>query len=394
MPRELHDWIKSYELFTDNTEPPDLYRTWAAVSCIAAVLQRKCYLPWGSLTFYPNFYIILVGPPAARKGTAMGPAQDLLYDLDIKMASEAITREALIRELKDANDNIVDPKTGAISYHSSLTVFSPELTVFLGYNNPQLLSDLTDWFDCRKRWVYRTKTQGTDEIFGVFINIFGATTPDLIRATMPLDAIGGGLTSRMIFVYEENKAKIVPAPFYSASELALQTKLKSDLERIHLLRGEFRPTEDFIAFWIEWYTNQGNNPPISDKRFMGYLERRPMHLIKLSMIINASRTDSMILDQPDLEHALNLLEITEIKMPRTFAGVGANSTSGVLAQVMAEIGNSKTISFSQLLNIFHQDADKKTLEAIIDTLESMKYAKRSYKSTGEITITYLQKETS
>ena len=392
MPRALNDWIRNFELYTDNTEPPVLYRTWAAVSTIAAALQRKCCLPWGSLTFYPNFYIILVGPPAARKGTAMGPAQDFLYDLDIKMASEAITREALIRELKNANDNIIDPSTGTVSYHSSLTVFSPELTVFLGYNNPQLLSDLTDWFDCRKRWVYRTKTQGTDEIFGVFVNIFGATTPDLIRATMPLDAIGGGLTSRMIFVYEEGQGKIVPAPFFSPSERILRDKLQEDLERIYLLRGEFRPTEEFLEVWIDWYTKQGENPPFHDKRFDGYLARRPMHLIKLSMILNASRTDNMILESCDLENALHLLERTEIKMPKTFAGVGASSTGGILAQVMAEIGNRKIMTFSELLMLFHQDVDKRTLEAMIETLESMRFAKRSYSGgpEGEITIKYIK----
>jgi len=391
-PRGLTNWISSYELFTDNSEPPLLYRTWSAVSCIAAALQRKCCLPWGSLTFYPNFYIVLVGPPAARKGTAMSPAEDFLDGLQIKMASEAITREALIRELHEANDNIIDNASGEVSYHSSLTVFSPELTVFLGYNNPQLLSDLTDWFDCRKRWTYRTKTQGTDEIFGVFLNLFGATTPDLIRATMPLDAIGGGLTSRMVFVYEENKGKIVPAPFFSPSELALRDKLMADLEKIHLLRGEFRPTEEFLEFWVDWYTKQGDVRPMPDKKFDGYVERRPMHLIKLSMIMNASRTDSMILECIDLENALALLERTEVKMARTFAGVGANNTGGILAQVMAEIGKRKNITFGELLNIFYQDVDKRTLEAMLETLESMRFAQRTFSGDGVINITYIQKE--
>ena len=386
--RQLNNWVKAFEMLTDNSEPPLLYRTWSAISCIAAVLQRKCKLPWGSLTFYPNFYIVLVGPPAARKGTAMGPAHDLLYDLQVKMASEAITREALIKELKEANDNIIDIE-GNVEYHSSLTVFSHELTVFLGYNNPTLLSDLTDWFDCRKRWTYRTKTQGTDEITGVFVNLLGATTPDLIRATLPLDAIGGGLTSRMIFVYEQNKGKIVPAPFLSPSEIALREKLMADLEQIYLLRGDFRPTEDFLSMWVEWYTHQGDHLPFTDKRFAGYLERRPMHLIKLSMILNASRTDTMILEAEDLENALSLLEKTEINMPKTFAGVGASSTGGVLAQVMAEVGNRKKIPFSELMNIFHQDADKRTLEAMVDTMEAMGFAKRIINNDG-LFITYVE----
>lgn len=393
MARRLSDWINGYMTYTDNSEPPYLYRKWCAVSVVAAALQRKCCLPWGSLTFYPNMYIILVGPPAARKGTAMGPAQDLLYDLGIKMASEAITREALIRELKNANGTIIDPETGSIEHHSSLTVFSPELTVFIGYNNPALLSDLTDWYDCRKKWVYRTKTQGTDEIFGVFVNILGATTPDLIRATLPLDAIGGGLTSRMIFVFEPNKGKVVPAPFYTEAEQTLLQQLQADLEQIHLLQGDFRPTESFLESWIDWYSVQDQNPPFKDRNFAGYLERRPNHVMKLSMILNASRTDSMILESIDFENALHLLEQTEAKMPRTFSGVGSSSVAGVLAQVMAEVGNRKSVTFSELLNIFHQDADKRTLEAVVDTMVSMKYAQKSFTAGSEdFRITYLEPE--
>lgn len=389
MQRALSDWINGYMAYTDNSEPPYLYRKWCAISVLAAVLQRKCCMPWGSLTFYPNMYIVLVGPPAARKGTAMAPAQDILYNLGIKMASEAVTREALIRELKESNGTIIDPETGSIEYHSSLTVFSPELTVFLGYNNPTLLSDLTDWYDCRKKWVYRTKTQGVDEIYGVFLNILGATTPDLIRATLPLDAIGGGLTSRMIFVYEQNKGKVVPAPFYTDAEQGLLTQLQSDLEQIHLLQGDFRPTEDFLEAWVDWYSVQGQKPPFQDKHFAGYIERRPNHVMKLSMILNASRTNSMIVEAQDFENALHLLEQTEVKMPRTFSGVGSSSMAGVLSQVMAEIGNRGTITFSELLNIFHQDADKRTLEAIVDTMVSMKYAQKSYNGTsGEMVITY------
>lgn len=389
MQRALSDWVDGYMTYTDNSEPPYLYRKWCAISVLAAVLQRKCCMPWGSLTFYPNMYIILVGPPAARKGTAMAPAQDILYNLGIKMASEAVTREALIRELKESNGTIIDPETGSIEYHSSLTVFSPELTVFLGYNNPTLLSDLTDWYDCRKKWVYRTKTQGVDEIFGVFLNILGATTPDLIRATLPLDAIGGGLTSRMIFIYEQNKGKVVPAPFYTDAEQGLLIQLQSDLEQIHLLQGDFRPTEDFLEAWVDWYSVQDQKPPFQDKNFAGYIERRPNHVMKLSMILNASRTNSMIVEAKDFENALHLLEQTEVKMPRTFSGVGASSMAGVLSQVMAEIGNRGAITFSELLNIFHQDADKRTLEAIVDTMVSMKYAQKSYNGTsGEMVITY------
>ena len=206
--RLIPDWIDGFLEYTSNSEPPASYKLWTAISILSAVMQRKVFLEWGPLTFYPNMYVVLVGPSGkCRKGTAMSFAEDFLLDMDqVHLAAESITREALIRTLSETTDN-VEIAPGNLQFHSSLTIFAPELTVFLGYNNFQLMSDITDWYDCRRKWTYRTKNMGTDVIDGVYVSLFGATTPELIRTTLPLDAIGGGLTSRMIFVYEPNKGK-------------------------------------------------------------------------------------------------------------------------------------------------------------------------------------------
>lgn len=386
MQRILDDWVDSYLTFVDNTEPPILFKRWTAVSVVASCLQRKCFLPWGSLTFYPNMYIILVAPSgAARKGTAMGPGMKFLTEpgLDVKLAAEAITREALIKELAESSNTAIDQETGKTRFHASLTIFSQELTVFLGYNNMQLMSDLTDWYDDRDQWTYRTKNSGTDIIEGVWVNLFGATTPKLIQSSMPVDAIGLGLTSRMIFIYEERKGKIVPDPFLTPEELELRKKLVSDLERIALLSGPFRVTGDFVSYWTEWYIAQEDNPPFNDDRFSGYFERRPTHAMKLSIILNASRTSSMIINGDDLRAAIGLIEETEIKMPLTFSGLGKSSQAEVLARVMAEIGRVGKTTFQELMYTLRHDATKWDLERVLETLEAMKYC-MYVTNTGEI----------
>lgn len=347
--RNVPDWIEGYLSYTEDSEPPKLFKEWCAVSVIAAALQRKCRLEWGTTVFYPNLYIVLTAPAGkARKGTAMAPARKFIDRIGIPLAAEAVTREALIRTLKES-ESVVSTENGII-VHSSLTVFSPELTVFLGYNNTQLMSDLTDWFDCSEKWVYRTKTAGTDDISGVFINMLGATTPDLIRSTLPLDAIGGGLTSRMIFVFEEKKGKIVPFPFVSEETRKLETKLYYDIECINMLQGQFKFTKEFLSHWGDWYTAQEGKNPFGanyNKAFDGYIERRPTQVLKLSMVMNASRTDEMVLDEPDLARAIDLLERTEKKMPRAFGGIGMSQNAQLtyaISELIARSPNGVTIS--------------------------------------------------
>jgi len=307
------------------------------------------------------------------------------------MTAEAITREALIRELAGAKGSTIDPSTGATKIYCSLTIFSKELTVFLGYQNQQLMSDLTDWYDCDDYWTYRTKTQGTDRIEGVWVNMFGATTPSLIATAMPMDAIGGGLTSRIIFIYEPKKGKVVAVPIKTSRERELEKQLERDLEQIFMLQGEFVASADLLDVWVPWYTAADDNHPFEDDRFAGYFERRGNHALKLSMIINASRTDDMIVTKEDLTKALDILALTEKKMPATFSGVGKSQQADTLSKVWNEIAANDQMTMTQLMRRFHRDAGKIEMEAIIGTLISMGSVRQTRKD-GDWLLTYIDKD--
>lgn len=367
--RKLDDWISGFMQYTENSEPPTQFRLWTAISVVAAALERKCYLEWGSLTFFPNMYIVLVGPSGCRKGTAMGPGLKMLDSLGVSIAAESITREALIRELKNCNSNTVMEDTGEVILHSSLTIYSPELIVFLGIDNKQLMNDLTDWWDCRERWTYRTKNMGSDDITNVWVNLLGATTPSVIQTALPTDAIGGGLTSRMIFINARKKAKTVPIPFLTPAEYKLKDDLEYDLEKIHCLRGKFQVSQEFVDCWIEWYTATDGIKPFESNHFHGYFERRPTHLMKLSTILNASRTDSMILEPQDFNRALEFLTKAEETMPYTFIGYGQSRNSEIIFRIVTFIEERGRVKISELAHNFIYDIDKKGLAEILQTLE-------------------------
>lgn len=311
-------------------------------------------------------YIILIGPSGVRKGTAMNPGLDLLEDIGLPVASEAITREALIREMSEQTTIDYD-LDGQQIVHTSLTIHSEELTVFLGYENMQLITDLCDWYDCRRRWKYRTKGQGTDELVNMWLNIQGATTPDTLHAALPPTAIGAGLTSRMIFVYEEERGKWIPDPFLSEEEKHIRIQLRDDLESILMMKGRFRISSDFLAHWINWYHSL-KGIRIPDPKLAGYYSRRPAHILKLCMIMSASRSDDMIITIPDFERALHYLVFTEQKMPRVFSGMGTNLAAKHIRQIMGVIAVEKQIKLSKLMFQFHFDVDIFTMKQILQTL--------------------------
>jgi len=372
--RKLPNWIDAFMLYTKNTEPPTLFRKWTAISCIASAMQRKCSIEWGtSLTFYPNLFIVLVGPSATGKGTAMNPGLDLISEIpSIRMSANATSLQALIRHLKDTNLTDIDLNTGKQTYHSSLTIFSKEFTVFLGYHNRELMASLCDWYDCDKKWSYDTIARKKEEIVGVWVNLLGGTTPDLVQSSLPIESIGGGLTSRIIFVFEEKKGKLVTMPVQTQKELELREYLLHDLEKISMLSGTFSYTDGFTSLWDTWCRKAEDNPPFYDKKFEGYIGRRRTHLMKLSMIISASHgKNDLTITGDDLSEAINFLNEVEVKMDRVFRGVGQSDISSLINNVTAFLVNSKSdeVPYYLFARHFSSDMDKLTMDRVLNTLE-------------------------
>ena len=360
---------------TENSEPPILFRKWAGISCIASALQRKVRIELGlSLTFYPNLYIVLVGPSATGKGTVMGFAEDIISQVpSIRISAQATTLQALIRRMKETNLTDIDLVTGQQQYHSSLTIFSNEFTVFLGYHNRELIAALCDWYDCKPRWSYETIARKKEEVIGVWVNLFAGTTPDSIQASLPIESIGGGLTSRIIFVFEEKPNKLVINPSKTEQEVILQQKLINDLETISMLSGQMQFTEGFMEYYTDWCNYAYLHKPFQDKKFDGYCGRRRKHLLTLSMVCSASRSDDMIITSEDIERASSLLAEAEIKMGLVFKGMGRSGMSDLINDAVVFVTNSMTpdIPLWQFARHFEGDMDKAEMDRILSTLETM-----------------------
>lgn len=387
--RKLDNWLDSWMQYTENTEPAELFRLWVGLGTVCACLRRKCYLVWDN-RIYPNMYVVLVGPSASRKGTAMRPGYEMLSELGIQMSAEATTREALIRSLKLSLDNSHGEGAGVkrVTIHSSLTVFSEELVVFLGWGNMGLISDLTDWYDCKDNWRYETKTQGKDEITGVWVNLIGATTPKLLASALPDDAVGGGLVSRLMLVYAPGPEKMIPLP---TRDMDLKKALLHDLEAIMQLQGEFKFSPGFFGRYSEWYMQEAGETEIDHPSFDGYNGRRATHLRKICMALSAARSNDMVITEKDLERGIEILYATERRMPEAFSIRGKNPINEVLQHVMQRIQLSRKIRIGDLMAKFINDLDSQQLDRIIQTLVQMKFA-RVIVSGKQHYIEYIPKE--
>lgn len=356
-------WLKAYLAYTAESESPEDYHLWTAISVIAGALRRQVFFDMGYFLLYPNMYIVLVGPPGrCKKSTAMRIGRDILKATPgAKFTADSTTREKLIINLTQAH------KDGA----SAMTAHSTEFATMLTSSGMDMVVFLTDIFDCPPVWEHDTKSGGKNTIKGPFLNLLGATTPDWISRAMPLDTIGVGLTSRIIFVFHDTPREADPIPKLTEAQKQLQQILITDLIAISTLSGEFKLTPEADAMHRDWYRARIGNPnPTGDPRLAGYFERKQTHLLKLAMIVAASKRDGLLITLEDLEDAMKLMESIESRMMRVFSGVGKNpiyaDKEAVLSAIVAAGPNG--LSMGELLARFNYSLRKDELAEVLDTL--------------------------
>jgi len=386
--RKFPNWLDAYDEFVESDEPPTLYKKWSGISAIASVLQRKCWLRWiRHAETFANMYIVLVGPSGIGKSQAMGPTYNFLRALNIETAAQSTTRQALIQNLTEATASSINAD-GEVMSHCSLTIYSKELSVFLGFKDMELIAALTDWYDCEDPWTYRTRGRGKEQIDGIWVNLLGATTPNLLHTSLPEDAIGGGLTSRIVFVYADKKSNDIPIPFLTDVDEGMYADLLSDLEIIHMMEGQFKVSEGFITAWIPWYASHLGKIVLPDEKFSGYASRKKAHVLKLSMIQCAARTSDMVITEHDLARAIADLDKVEENMDRVYLGYGRTDLADMMPALMFRIEKYKRISRGELLKTYMADIRPPEMDELLGMLKDIGYIKVEH-FEGQLWVEYI-----
>ena len=356
-------FLQAYLDYTEAQESPELFHLWSAVSIISAALGRKCYLNRGYFVCYPNQYIILVSESArCRKTTAADIAVKLYREAAVgTVIMEKITSASLSRYLHDANQ-----KTG----ESNCYIYSPELGTFLGSDSytSGLMLLITTLYGCPPDWEYRTKTQGTDTLKNVFVNILGCTIPAWL-SNMPGDMVEGGFSSRTIFVVQSNPRPPRSRPTITTKQLALYEALVKDLRTIAGLSGEFKWSEKAEICFDDWYDADYQRIDSRDTRLRAYYARKGEHVLKLAMCLSASSSGDMLIQEYDILNALSFLKQVELNMPTAFRGVSFSQSTKHMDRIMSQIqeGGGK-IEHAALLRKNRFYLDREELAKVMSTL--------------------------
>lgn len=321
------NWLQAFMEYAGYGEAPPHMYFWVGVSTIAGVLRRKVWIDEIKYKWYPNFYIVLVAPPGiVSKTTTMNIGHDLLKLVPgVKFGPQVVTWQSLVTSFANAAETF--EYEGLHHTQSAMTISSGEFGNLLDPKDKgmvDMMVTLWDGGDIKKE----TKSNGMDDVINPWINLLACTTPSWIAGNFPEYLIGGGLTSRMVFVYAEQKAKYVPYLHKVTPEDYAETKanLVADLEAIAIdCIGEYRLTADAEAWGESWYERhyKGEKPKnLDDDRFGGYFSRKQTHIHKLAMVLAAAESGEMLITEEHLKLASTMVTDLEPDMAMVFSKIG------------------------------------------------------------------------
>lgn len=372
--RRCTDWLKSYLNYTAALEAPDVFHFWTGVSTIAGALRRQVWIDQVHFQWTPNFYIILVSPPGlVNKTTTIGVGARLLKNLpDVNFGPNAITWQALVTAMAESTTAIQLPD-GTYHQMSCITCSSGELGSLLDPHDRSMVDVLTDLWDGRiETWKKQTKSAGTDIIENPWINIIAATTPAWLAENLSESAVGGGFTSRCVFVYADKKRHYIALPRQHMGDMppSLREDLIHDLEMIGMMKGEYVLTHEAVRWEEEWYHNHWSKhsaPTVANDRLVGYIGRKQTHKMKLAMVVAASQRDDLSITVPDLETAAALVDALETYQNQVFERIGQTETGRFTSMIVDIVKQAGAIEKPALLRRVMRVMDERTFSAALNT---------------------------
>lgn len=326
--RRLESWIESFVDNTKGLDAPEIFRRWAAITTIAAVVEQKVFLMTTSV-IHPNIYCFLVGHPGVGKTRTVRKARQYYLETDDPhVAPVSMTGSAMVDTLASSKRTIIRLPEGPLEYNS-MYITADELRAFMHKYDEEAIGIMSAFYDPDE---YGQRRRGNDlkiKIKSPQLNILCGTQPSSLLTFLPDSAWEQGFTSRVIMIFSDER---IIGDDFADHDSTLSPNLIHDLRGMGNLMGKFEVTEEYrraITLWRQ----QGEPPLPTHPKLIHYGTRRRVHLYKLSMISALDRSNTLLLTRDDFNRALGWMVEAELAMPDIFKAGAGNADAKAMDEI-------------------------------------------------------------
>ena len=370
LPEVLQDWIA----YGGGTGSPEIFRLWSGLSMLSGCLERKCWLKTTGRPLYPNLFVLLVSPPGVGKNATLDDMISMWEELgDLSVAPKSMTAKAMIDELATETATRSVVAGGDWLHFQSMLLAVPELGTFMAEYDNQQISILNDLFDCGSRYSERTRGGGYIQIDNPHLVLAAGTQPKYLSRILPEHAFGMGLTSRIIMVYASESSEI--SSLFDQPDRCDKSwnKMKQVCQQIMNITGEFDVTQDAKEY-IERRYKEGFPPKPEHPKLAHYNTRRPVHVLKLAMILGVASNVSGTITKSDAQLADTILLDADERMVEIFREMAGTEDSQVIRELHSYVvrhffaGGRQPIDESVLTKYLQDQVPTWRIDHIIQTM--------------------------
>jgi hypothetical protein len=335
------NFFQLYDELTSETEPAKSYHLWSALSVINNVLGKKTWFPMGHFDIYPNLYLLYVGPAGNRKTTALSISDKLFSQTKIsQVADTASTSEAIIDTMASEKARVHFTCKGKQQFYQQYSPYCSEFATFLGgkHINEGLIRFLTDIFDPREVYKYKTKNRGEAKIDNPFFSFTGACTMDWFLDNIKEGLLTSGFARRIIFVYASSIYKENPLPEASPRMPEILHSLLGESQRISKLVGPFSLDSEAKELHTSSYHLAMQKARETDDFMSSYYGTKSVLVLKVCMGMSAGLGNSLVITRPIYQLALDAFDEVEFNYPSLFQGTGRNELKKYQSKILSILG--------------------------------------------------------
>jgi len=200
--------------------------------------------------------------------------------------------------------------------------------------------------------------------------------------------ISGGFSSRCLFIYAETASKDLPWPQplkKNPKSKAIYDALVADLQAISALRGEFRVTTTArIMFENFLVTNRKSISDEETEAIANFRARIKAHILKLAMVLSASRGDDLCISDLDMANAIAEVEKVIVTLEKLFRGAGDSADSALTARVQGFIEKRGSVTRKEIMRALHRHiGTMENCDRILWVLESIGFVEKTSRNKQE-----------
>ena len=355
-------FFQKYFDYVGNSEAPVAYHRWSAISVVGALLGRQYRFPFGHFELYPTQFILLIGGAGSRKSSAIGIAEKLAKAAgytsfaDDRLSKEMFLKSMMKEEmpLVEDDDDLADLLDLTFDEPSEKYIVADEFLDFMGMNNLEFMTMLTKLWDSKDEYRH-PKLHGDDVVVTKpTVNILAGSTLTNLTLAFPPEVVGHGFLTRMLIIQADPSGNKItwPKPPDPDAKRDLVTHLKKMKE---VVRGVAEVEPAALKILDRMYKDF---VPIDDPRFASYSNRRFSHLLKLCLVLAASRLSTTISVSDALE-ANTILHYAECRMPKGLGEFGKGRYSSVQTEILDIMQSShKPLTIPEIWRFVGTDSSK------------------------------------